>query len=296
MSDKFDDALTPEEQRLAALLATDAPKRKPNPALDAAILSAARDAVAPKPAATPIKRNKWAPYAGLAATVALSGFLLLRYGNVDDIPNVPNASDASQDQASAPAESAVPVGAVADEVTTANSAATEVAAVAPRAATVVSRPAEKRRVAHTIAAAPPAPPQPPVVFDDPSPIAYPAPPPAPPAPPSRPAPPAPPVSPAPQAVAAEAADAPVKEISAERSYSGRSQAMSAKSVGRIPVAGARMVSIPFSEDAKLDRDAWIRRVEQRLAQGDRDGAKESLNALLKRHPDATLPKALEELR
>lgn len=295
MSDQYDDMLTPEEKRLAALLASDATKRRPNPALDAAILNAAREAVAPKPdvKVTPITHNKWAPYAGLAATVALSGFLLLRYGNVDEIPNVPASSDMSADSTPSPAEASAPVAedAMANEVAAGSQAAVSAPAPAPPKPQTA-----KSTTAHQVVPPVQPPPPPPVVFDDPAPMVYQAPPPAPPAPPSRPAPPAPPARTAPQAAPVAAEDADFETIENPTTAGFRSSAAMQKSVGSVTVTGTRVVTVPVSEDAKLDKDTWIKRIELRLAQGDRAGAKESLNALLKRHPNAELPPALEALR
>lgn len=81
-----------------------------------------------------------------------------------------------------------------------------------------------------------------------------------------------------------------QSASAARAYSG-------KQVGKVTITGARTAPLgPVSDDKLLGKEQWLRMIERRLANGDRVGAKESLNEFLKRHPGAELPEALEGLR
>jgi hypothetical protein len=73
-----DSKLTPEERALAERIARAMPQREPSAALDARILEAARDAVAPAAVATPIlriqprTRRRWPAIVGIAATLVLA--------------------------------------------------------------------------------------------------------------------------------------------------------------------------------------------------------------------------------
>lgn len=226
------DALTPEERALADRLARLGPQGEPSPGLDARILAAARAAAsAPTPkgdarAPRAHARRRWPVALGTAATLAIVGGLAWQLRPVDDFhvdyseaPRAvsgPSADAASavrvvQDSQRASDRAEVPAAAAAEAAPpdeAAGQAATAVPAVAqptpaPPPAPVADaaaqvdeqpRPAAFKRV--------PPPAEPPVVFDEPSPMDTPVqearrapPPPAPPAP-AAPAP-APPPSPAP---------------------------------------------------------------------------------------------------
>lgn len=222
-------ALTPEERALADRIARLGPQGEPSPALDARILAAARAATsAPATAGSartaPRRRQRRWPVAfGAAATLAIVGGLAWQLRPVDDLQveyseapraasgpsadaepaprRVERAVRTPTDAAAQPAVAAAPAAGNAAPATgqpspipapPAESTQPEASVEAPAAADAAPRPeafSRKREV----------PAEPPVVFDEPSPMDTPAPTQEPP----RPAPP-PPAPPAPPPPAAQA--------------------------------------------------------------------------------------------
>lgn len=71
----------------------------------------------------------------------------------------------------------------------------------------------------------------------------------------------------------------------------------AAEAGALPSAfRADEVLPPVGEDARLDPDAWLERIRERIRQGDRAGAKASLHRFERAHPDLSLPPDLAAFR
>lgn len=62
------------------------------------------------------------------------------------------------------------------------------------------------------------------------------------------------------------------------------------------VVGQAAILPPVADDARLAPDAWLDRVRERRRQGDTAGARASLRLFLKAHPDAPIPSDLASLR
>jgi hypothetical protein len=232
-----DDALTPEERALADRRARLGPQGEPSPALDARILAAARAATsAPVATATahrsPRRRQRRWPVAfGAAATLVIVGGLAWQLRPVDDLqvdyseaPRAVSGPSADAAPASRPAQQAVVALPPSPAAEVAPAAADSAAPASASPAPIPAKPPEPDAATERFAEAPsgagaqpapkafttkpPAPAEPPVVFDEPSPMDTPSPPGeprhlAPPAPPA-PSPPAAPPAPAPAARAAVA--------------------------------------------------------------------------------------------
>lgn len=262
------------------------PGGEPSPRVDAAILTAARDATSGY--GQPRHRRRglpgWALGTAAAAVLAVGIGLQLdlgREGMADGIP------------AQAPAEvSANRSEASQIEVTGAlleRAPAAQDDAPAPQAK--AESPAQRRQSPAAPASAPaPAPA-----------LAMPPPPP-----------------PAPRAVAREtldeaestAAEAMATQAQAfepERSREARSAPQpvgesvpmprSVDSAGTLPSAfSADDVLPPVDEDVRLDVDAWLERIRERIRQGDRAGAGASIRRFERAHPDLPLPPDLAAFR
>jgi len=201
-----DAALTPEERAMAERIARASPQREPSAALDASILAAARDAIAPPAAAAaplprerPRVRRRWPVAAGVAATLVLAVGIAWQLRPLDDThveyseapraavvipapgPGGPRATDESQaDDTMAVRETTPPATKMAPAQTSDSESESTPALEEP-----------KKSVPQVIAKPQEAPAEPAIVFDQPSPMDTPAAPPSPMlAPPPPPAPPA----------------------------------------------------------------------------------------------------------
>ncbi len=68
----------------------------------------------------------------------------------------------------------------------------------------------------------------------------------------------------------------------------------------VVVSGSRIdepdvLGIEVEADTRLSKRAWLHRIELRRAQGDTDGARESLQLFIKKYPRATIPSDLRDL-
>ena len=294
------DPLDPNERELADLFSRDA-LPGPSPQLDARILAAARAAA--EPATAPRRpRPRWIAGMALAATLVLAVGIAWRLRPMHERPMV----------TSIPA--AVRVGEARDDA--AASAAAEVGAPP-----MESQPRELPEAGAAEPGAPPqrkpaSPPEPPVVFDQPSPMDTQAPPPAPP-------PPAP--VPVPQAVVANgvAASAPAPAAPAAPPATlpdafPQARQKAAGSLDRVQVTGSRIErnvdadaaaaadaaaedgvsrevldeEPPATADSPQVRDAWLQRIRELLAAGETEAARNSLAEFRKRYPKYALPEDL----
>lgn len=72
-----------------------------------------------------------------------------------------------------------------------------------------------------------------------------------------------------------------------------------QTLDRIAVPAARVdpeLARPVSEDGRAGAQVWIQRIRARIIRGDADGARESLEAFIARHPDEALPQDLIDFR
>ena len=343
-----DPSLTPEERELAQRLSRLGGTREPPPALDARILAAAHDAVHASTSASASKRRRsqrrWPVGLGVAASLALA------IGIAWQLRPLPDAA-VEYSEAPAVAQDAASVVA-APEPATANRAdagAGEAARIerpqpvtAPKPAPAAESPAERKQAPEPVrearaaadaadaeadvheqaeAGLMPAPQEPAIVFDDPSPVDKPAPMAAPVAPPP-PAPPSPaelrlPATSPPAGAAAGASkrdeaghdearkqrarSAPPRQ---ESSAAAEAEAASASALDRIEVTGSRAA---YDEDQPLDdrppasadspqvQQAWLQRIRELVARGQLDDARASLAEYHRRYPDQSLPDDLRAL-
>lgn len=330
MNRKPFEPLDAEERELAALLGRSGPHGEPSPALDANIRAAAHAAVLREAAPRPGQR-RWPTLAGLAASLLLAagiGWQLRPQPATLPASEVPIAADtapAAGEAAAAPATDSSasravppappppppppPIRRLAPPAATATPAPTTEArqmATAQAARAEAARAAAQERVAASAtarlrSAAPP------IEVAEPRPadiVAFESapPPPAPVAAMDAPAAPAPPAPPAPAAAQAEAAGTQAEAYAARPAAVAKPARTSDKAtLDSLVVSDNRakaeddVLGIAVSEDSRLHRRAWLRRVEQRLAQGDRDGARESLRQFVEKHPSAAIPDALRGL-
>ncbi|MFT4257914.1 MAG: hypothetical protein QM599_13320 [Pseudoxanthomonas sp.] len=290
--------LDDEERALAALIAREGPHAEPSPALDAKILAAAHSAVAARPSR---HAPRWPLWTGVAASALLAVGIAWQLRPAHEIPSAQGHADA-------------PLAAVES---TPSELPTE-AANAPAATPAIAPPP-------STAAAPAAPVAEPAPAPKPQAIA------PKPVSPAR-APPAPPPPPAPVADAAAdrvSAAEPPAAITAARgeaeafrtqTQAENARARSAKAMREAappapaPAAAAAtgdatldsivvldaksqstLAAVPVAEDAKLSRRKWLQRIEQRHAQGDLDGARESLRRFVAKHPHTELPPSVRTL-
>ncbi len=216
-------ALTPEERALADRLARLGPQGEPSPALDARVLAAARaDATAtpaPRRSAHAARtRRRWPVAFGAAATLAIVGGLAWQLRPLDEVHVEYSEAPRTVSGPSADTAPAAPAARVARRAPDRAEASGQAAAVAPPAAQPLSAPPPEPAAAAAAAtdqqpapkAFKPAPAEPPVVFDEPSPMDTPAPPPE-----ARRALPPPPTPPAPPAPVREVAPLPAPAASRE---------------------------------------------------------------------------------
>lgn len=305
------DPLTQEERALAARLARLGAPGGPPAALDARILGAAHDAVLRAPARR--RARRWPLAFGAAASVALALGIAWQLRPTDDTTQVFQESDmARAPRASGPsaadelpmaADAAAPA---ADAASAESSALPQASVDAPAATAAPRQAAQSLQAPARVEEAEAFPPQ-----------AQPAPPPAPPAPPP---PPAPAAGNAASdivfdAPAAVAAPAPPQEADALREASARERrASSEKAVAHDPeldqitVTGSRVAreregftdaelddEPPATADSPQVQRAWLQRIREMVAAGDRDGARASLEEFRRRYPRYALPDDLRDL-
>ncbi|MFT3762691.1 MAG: hypothetical protein QM761_08785 [Pseudoxanthomonas sp.] len=292
--------LDEEERALAALIAREGPHAEPSPALDAKILAAAHSAVAARPSR---HAPRWPLWTGVAASALLAVGIAWQLRPAHEIRSAQGHADAplaavESTPSELPAEaanapSAAP--AIAPPPSAAPAAPVAEPAPPPKPQAIAPKPASP-------ALAPPAPPPPPApVADTAADRVFAAEPPAAiaaargeaeafraqtqaenararSAKAMREAAPSPPAPPAPAPAAAAAGDATLDSI----------VVLDAKSQ-------STLAAVPVAEDAKLSRRKWLRRIEQRHAQGDDAGARESLRRFVEKHPRTELPPELRGL-
>lgn len=326
MNNRPTEPLNAEERELAALLGRVGPHGEPSPALDAKILASAHAAVARDAARATPRRRRWPAITGLAASVLIAagiGWQLLpRHEAAMQVGEAPatvavmdsdaEAADAAAPAAAAAAGSAAPPPAPPPPPPAFKSSPPPVRQLAPPRIAPVPAPAEFARERRYEA--------PPVVVAEPRPTGIVSPAAAPPAPapppPAAPAPDtvvmqrtprafAPPAAPAPaaerkQAYAAEAVAAPAPAPAADTGASVEATANDNATLDSVTVSGSRadepdVLGIEVEADTRLAKRAWLRRIELRRAQGDTDGARESLRLFVEKYPRATLPSDLRGL-
>jgi len=326
-----DPSLTPEERELAQRLSRLGGTREPPPALDARILAAAHDAVHASTSASASKRRRsqrrWPVGLGVAASLALAIGIAWQLRPLPDAAvEYSEAPAVAQDAASVVAapERPQPVTAPPKPAPAAESPAERKQAPEPvREARAAADAADAEADVHEQAEAGlmPAPQEPAIVFDDPSPVDKPAPMAAPVAPPP-PAPPSPaelrlPATSPPAGAAAGASkrdeaghdearkqrarSAPPRQ---ESSAAAEAEAASASALDRIEVTGSRAA---YDEDQPLDdrppasadspqvQQAWLQRIRELVARGQLDDARASLAEYHRRYPDQSLPDDLRAL-
>lgn len=317
------DPLTAEERELAKLLGGRLDKAPP-PAVDAAVLAAARAAVldggsqdAAPPAApdTPTprlqhRRPRWPAVFGVAASVVFA--VGLAWQLRPEPPQAPARIEAAPAPASAATDSTAPPArrAQSDEAADVSAAMQADQRPAAEPAARAEAPRQARRPPEPSLVAEPAPVSPPVD--------------AKPAPRERAAAPAPPLpapsavpAPAPSAARADAfAAAPAEAMEADattsRTADVESSSRTARSLRAAPATGQpnpsasaqRTQGAPLSAeavqnavlaDAQLTRRQWLRRIRQRRDAGDVDVARASLERYLFQYPETRLPRDLQPL-
>ena len=301
------DPLDANERALAELLARDA-LPGPSPQLDARILAAARSAITAPPSRRP--RPRWIAGMSIAATLVLAIGIAWHLR-----PLPPQHQAASEYAVSAvrviepPAQTAAPPAAAADVVY--RQVQSQPPPEMPKSIAVEreSVPDVARRAA---------PPEPPVVFDEPSPMDAQAPPPAPPAP-------APAMAPNANGMAAPAAatmqaaktQAPAAAAAPNAFESARPQ-QDARTLDKVEVTGSRIGRMdaaaaadaaaedgvsraeldeepPATADSPQVQEAWLQRIRELLSAGETDAARNSLAEFRHRYPKYALPEDLRSL-
>jgi hypothetical protein len=323
-----DDPLTPEERELARLLGRRA-EQGPPPALDAAILAAARaavDAPAGEASLTPAAprtlrpRRRWPAVFGVAASTVFAVGIAWQMR-----PEPPSAP--AEAVATAPAAQEMAADASA-EVMASDSAAADVVAAetapAPTAATAPAAAEAAPASAPAIADVPK--PAPATARQAPAPMMAPAPPPAPAADTAFAAPAMPAAAPAaPEAYSipapASAPAAPAAAMRARKATAATAESMSsaqataedriALTASKQDAAGrtapgvmrrasdaglsAEAVQAEVQADAGLPRRQWLQKIRERRDSGQRDLARASLERYLQTYPEARLPKDVRPL-
>lgn len=318
------DPLTPEERELARLLARPS-VTGPTPAIDEAVLSAARTAVeAPAadaatwalPPDPPVRTTR--PRSRLPAVFGLAASVIFAVGiawqlKPEDPPAPPLAEPAA-----APAPGATASSTAGTEAAPTLDAAPPPAPVAAPAVVQQQRVAKDAAEAPTPVASAPVPERAPRVSSPrPEAIAAPAPP--------APAPvqaPAPMMSaPAPEAAAAYAMDtsepaldsvvvtgSTIERSAPSAALKGAAPAKSAPSAPGVMRRAAAPMAAPASADdavralhqavaadAGLPRKQWLKRIRERRDAGDVDTARASLERYLQQYPEVRIPRDLRQL-
>ncbi|GAB2657368.1 hypothetical protein [Arenimonas aestuarii] len=293
------DPLQDDEVDLARVLRA-LPGGEPSPGVDAAILAAARNATAARPSHAHRRRGlpTWALGTAAAAVLAVGIGLQLQ-----------------------PARDALPDGVMAEAPASAKATDAELEQIEVTGSRLKRTETEEADAAPALARPQSVPPEPaPAVVVD---LAPPPPPPPPPAPPRAVA----------TEQLREATDAAARSLAdevttressalAERArmetsrQEARRAAVPVTPPAAAPVAGsaplqestdaaaaasppafsADDVLPPVDEDARLSPDAWLERIRDRIRQGDRAGAKASLQRFQRAHPDLRLPPDLAAFR
>lgn len=301
------DPLTPEERALAAQVARLGVPDGPSPALDARIRAAAHAAVRTVPMQA--RRKRWPVAVGVAATLVLAVGVAWRmrplpgdevtYSEAPAMPAM-RASGPSADDAMAPVQVMGPQAGsgeavVADEGTP--------GAVEPPRTDAPKRSARSDADAFPAQAESAMPQEPPIVFDEPSPVDIPAPLPAPPPPPAPPA--AAASAPAP-AVTMQGAAANAARMRQEQSAKPQESrgSLDTVTVERDAAREAEDASgfsdqaiddePPATADSPGVQQAWLQRIRELIADGEREAAKASLAEFKRRHPQVALPQDLRE--
>lgn len=303
MSTDRHDPLDADERELARVLRA-LPAGEPPSALDARILAMARDAVV----TTPLQEDEAQPRArrapriawglGVAASCVFAAGLVWRMGGFGtesfDLVGTELREDVAPSAANAEPEvqPAAPLPPAPEE----------------HISVEIGVPATPAR-----ALAPPPPPPPPPPMEAPAPQAAvasapAAPPPAPPTPPAPPAPAAPAAAApaaAPEAVAEPRAEAErareqaTMRMAPEPAPAGRwstDASEPAAALESITVFGSRVRDVQaatvVAEDSSAGPQTWIQRIRARIDRGDTEGARQSLEGLIERHPRKPLPQDL----
>ena len=305
------DPLDADERALAEALARDA-LPGPSPQLDARILAAARSATATTATRSPSRRPRprWIAGMGIAATLVLAIGIAWRLRPLP--PAVPAASEAPQADMVRILE---PTARTASPQPPAAEDAVYRQMTSPPAQ-VLSKPVPAER--ESAAARKQAPPEPPVVFDEPSPMDAPTPPPAPPAPAAVAAP-----QPIANGMAAPAAStmqaAPMQKQadsydeaknldriqvtgsripdSAPQAFSHEASGMDAAAAADAAAEGGVSRAVldeepPATADSPQVQEAWLQRIRELLSAGETDAARNSLAEFRRRYPKYVLPEDL----
>ena len=323
-----DDALTPEERELARLLGRRT-EQGPPPALDAAILAAARAAVdapageAPLTPAAPRTlrpRRRWPAVFGVAAsTVFAVGIAWQMRPEPQSAPaEAVSTAPAAQEMAADASAEVMASDSAAADVVAAETAPAPTAATAPAAAEAA--PASAPAIADVPKPAPA------TARQAPAPMMAPAPPPAPAADTAFAAPAMPAAAPAaPEAYSipapASAPAAPAAAMRARKATAATAESMSsaqataedriALTASKQDAAGrtapgvmrrasdaglsAEAVQAEVQADAGLPRRQWLQKIRERRDSGQRDLARASLERYLQTYPEARLPKDVRPL-
>lgn len=287
--------LSPEEREFVARLAQLGPHGTPPPALDATIIAAAH-AAATGQVRPPGRR--WPALLGLAATLALAigvTWQMQPGGEVasrDDVPRERASAVASEAAADSAKSTVTPAGKQAprlsDDLGQSGEEAVPMRVLAPAAAEPDLAPAalpDKAKARAAVSAIP----TPPPPLPQPAPAA---------------APPAPPQSPlvAEQAIdAASPAQAQRESMTRRRPESrAESNAAPAPMDRAVTTAGTAAVvddlaAVPVARDGELEPADWLERIRLRRDAGDLAGARESLELLRRAYPQTVLPDDLRNL-
>lgn len=304
--------LTPEERDLAARLARAGGADGPSPALDAAILAAARAATA-SPAAdevpassdgkvVPLRRRtpKWPLGLGLAASLVLAVGIGWKVGTSvhgTAAPLAAEVADAAAADAAAMPASDEPMEAVMlpprDDPSPAPPPPLDTLDPSPPAR---AEGVDASAIAQGALAAPDADPmappaEAPAAFAREAAAA-----PAPMAPPAPAAPPAPPPPAAAKATADAATGNELDRVTVTGTRVRRAEASGAPAPAmQAEPEDAFDDAPPVSADSPEVRDAWLKRIRALDAAGKADEARASLREFMRRHPDAELPEDLRKL-
>jgi hypothetical protein len=260
------------------------PGGEPSPALDARILAQARSAVATRKR----RPRPWFMGAGFGAAAAavMAAGMAWQLGWIGGIPGASMTvpQERRQDEAGAAKPAARRQESV-ERIEIEYYKVEEKAAQSMPEEAAAAPPARSRKIAPSTpapaTATPPAPPAPQPLQDA--------------------APPPPPAAPAPEPFPAESRSAPATVGGASaRSEEFRREARDDDELDRINVTGSRLAKQrsalpPWVEDVQLEPDAWLDRIRERVREGDRQSAENSLRRFVLAHPQRTVPRELQRL-